>query len=804
MNLTSSLSARCWQDPILALLLQNFRQEWQAGRQPRIEDYLERVSSAHQPALRTALACLELQLSLEAGQQVRAEDYLARHPELASDMSAVRELIETELRQRPSPCSGQSTALSATRATTPGFGATIAPEPSASSSSFPAIASYEILAVLGRGGMGVVYKAKQLGLDRLVALKMILAGTASEEELGRFRAEAQALARLRHPNIVQIHDIGMHDGKPYFSLEYIEGGSLDRRTGGQPHNARQAAQMLETLARAVHAAHEAGIIHRDLKPHNVLISEKGELKIADFGLAKSLDSASAHTQTGAVLGTPSYMAPEQAEGRTRAVGPRTDVYGLGAILYELLTGKPPFRGASVPATLEMVCTRPPDSPGRLVPGLPRDLEVICLKCLEKRPEDRYLRALDLADDLRRFLDGHPIQARPVGVGGRVWRWGRRHPLAAAGTALAFVALVILTAVWLTRPAYLDLSVTPVSAEVTLDGEGVSLSDGRALVESRPGPHRLMIRAEGFRPYEEEVALTRGRGNALVAGVELKSLYGRFTLDTKPAGARIAVRSSDGQTVARGTTPYSSPRLLAGTYQVHVQIDNAEPKVISAAVPEGDETVEIAAVKLEVFEPGVESQKLLALLHDWNDKPYDIIALDDPKITLEEVIELLSKKTGATVEIDTAAFEKEDIKEVEKFEIVGNRFLPEVKQGSLGRWLDKLLQRLPEAATGVWEPARFSSARVGIRITTRKAALETRTTLFHPVGDLIEPGNDAQMRQLLADLRGQLGRKMEEKEFDVRYASRAGAIQVTGNWFVQRNADRYLREAQAARRAGAVP
>jgi WD40 repeat protein/tRNA A-37 threonylcarbamoyl transferase component Bud32 len=299
----------------------------------------------------------------------------------------------------------------------------------------PEVPGYEVLGVLGRGGMGVVYKARQARLNRLVALKMILAGAhAGEQELARFRTEAEAVARLQHPNVVQIHEVGEHQGLPFFSLEFCPGGSLDRKVRGTPQPPREAARLAELLARAMDAAHRAGIIHRDLKPANVLLAADGTPRITDFGLAKKLDEAVGQTASGAVMGTPSYMAPEQAQGEAGRVGPAADVYALGAVLYELLTGRPPFKAATSLDTMLQVLTDEPVSPRRLLSGLPRDLETICLKCLAKRPAQRYASAGALADDLRRFLGGEPIQARPVGGWERAWKWCRRHPAVSALTA----------------------------------------------------------------------------------------------------------------------------------------------------------------------------------------------------------------------------------------------------------------------------------------------------------------------------------------------------------------------------------
>jgi WD40 repeat protein len=312
---------------------------------------------------------------------------------------------------------------------------------------------YEVLGELGRGGMGVVYKAVQIKLKRLVALKMVLAGAhAGEGALARFRREAEAVARLRHPNIVQIYEIGEEQGRPYFSLEYLEGGSLAGKLKGTPVSARDAAHLVETLARAVHYAHQQGIVHRDLKPANVLLTADGTPKVADFGLAKQADSTDGQTQDGAVLGTPSYMSPEQAGGKSKDIGPAADTYALGAMLYELLTGRPPFRGATAMDTVIQVVADDPVPPTRLQPRVPQDLETVCLKCLEKAPNKRYASASELADDLRRYLDGEPIHARPAGVMERVVKWVWRNPtvaaLSAAVVLLSVAAFAVVTWLWL--------------------------------------------------------------------------------------------------------------------------------------------------------------------------------------------------------------------------------------------------------------------------------------------------------------------------------------------------------------------
>jgi WD40 repeat protein/predicted Ser/Thr protein kinase len=307
-----------------------------------------------------------------------------------------------------------------------------------------AVPGYEILGELGRGGMGVVYKARQVSLDRVVALKMILAGAhASTQQRERFRGEAEAAARLQHPNIVQVYEIGEYERCPYFSLEYVEGRSLNDVLRESLLPPLQAAALVEQLAHAVHYAHQRGIIHRDLKPSNILLTQDGTPKITDFGLAKRLEGGSEQTRTGDILGTPCYMAPEQAAGRTKEIRPSADIYSLGVILYEILTGQPPFEGSSAFDTVYMVITEEPVRPSQRNPRVPPDLETICLKCLEKDPVKRYASALALAEDLRRFQRGEPIAARPIGWLERGVKWVKRRPAVAALLALLFVSFLAL-------------------------------------------------------------------------------------------------------------------------------------------------------------------------------------------------------------------------------------------------------------------------------------------------------------------------------------------------------------------------
>jgi serine/threonine-protein kinase len=331
---------------------------------------------------------------------------------------------------------------------------------------------YELLARIGRGGGGVVYLARQLGLNRLVALKHLRAGPyADPDDRARFQTEGEALARVRHPNVVQVYEVGACEGQPYLSMELVEGGSLARRLLAGPLPPREAAELVRALARAAHAMHQQGVVHRDLKPGNVLLAADGAPKLSDFGLAKLLDAEADHTVTGTVLGTVSYMAPEQAEGRSRHVTPATDVWALGAVLYECLTGRPPFKGPSREATLEQVRRQEPAPPWRWRRGLPRDLAAVCLKCLEKNPAHRYPSAEALADDLERWLAGKLTPPPTLGWPARARRALRRRPWAVAVAALGLLAALAAGATWALRDP--DAAVKQIESALAR-GEAVTL------------------------------------------------------------------------------------------------------------------------------------------------------------------------------------------------------------------------------------------------------------------------------------------------------------------------------------------
>jgi serine/threonine protein kinase len=351
----------------------------------------------------------------------------------------------------------------------------------------PPIPGYTIVRELGRGGMGVVFLATQLSLKRLVALKMPPADLGAED-WRRFRTEAEAAARLHHPHVVQVYETGEYQGRPFMIMELLDGGSLAQKLGHGPLAPRPTAELLEILARAVQHAHSRGVVHRDLKPANVLLTEDGTPKVTDFGLARRLDLSQAQTQSGAVLGTPSYMAPEQAAGRGREAGPAADTYALGTILYECLTGRPPFLGATPWETALQVLQQEPVPPRKLQPSVPRDLETICLKCLRKEPAKRYASAEALAADLRRHLEGKPVLARPMGRVERLWRWTRRNPRAAAQIVLVVLALLLAGGAWRwrlrSREAHDQLAVEALSQAVAVQEQAREGDEPANLAKAR--------------------------------------------------------------------------------------------------------------------------------------------------------------------------------------------------------------------------------------------------------------------------------------------------------------------------------
>jgi predicted Ser/Thr protein kinase len=433
---------------LLAKIRAEQRTRWAQGDRVLVEEYFRRhpeVTADEETAL--DLICGEILLREEFGETPRPEEYTARFPQYADSLRGQFEL-HALLRAAPRGLSPLTVAgrEGATPDTSCQPTEDTLPHPAASPGhaerELPAIPGYEILGRLDAGGWGVVYRARQLSLDRTVALKMLhpdVAGSAPDL-LARVQREARAAAELKHPHIVQVYDFGEYNGRPYFTMEYVEGGSLKDRLAGGPLPPKEAARLIEKLARALDVVHGRGIVHRDLKPGNVLLTPAGEPKVADFGLAKRLDAERSLNPSGAIVGTIIYMAPEQAAGKNREVGPAADVWALGVILYQAVTGERPFPFTDLGDTLHRIRHREPQPPRRVCPALPRDLETICLKCVEKEPVRRYRSALELAEDCAAFAGDRPIKARPRRWYERVVRSARRHPV-----VLGLAVLLLLTA-----------------------------------------------------------------------------------------------------------------------------------------------------------------------------------------------------------------------------------------------------------------------------------------------------------------------------------------------------------------------
>ncbi len=496
----NELPSEAW--AALDQVVARFEDAWVEGKRPRIEDYLS-AEGVDRQALLVELIHADLDHRARSGEFTQPESYFRRYPELTDEQKTdlQRAVARQECGQRGQRSmvvegrDGKSdetvdASINAHASTVVPGGSKVSGPKLSKGSEF---GDYELLEEIARGGMGVVYKARQISLKRIVALKMILAGQlASEDDVRRFHTEAEAAANLDHPGIVPIHEVGQHEGQHFFSMGFIEGASLANQVVDGPLRPREAAALVEQIAEAITYAHERGVIHRDLKPSNVLLDNDGQAKITDFGLARKTEGDSSLTATGTIIGTPSYMPPEQASGKTGEVGPLSDVYSLGATLYCLLTGRPPFQAATALETIQQVLEKEPVSPCLLNDQISRDLETICLKAMDKEPERRYQTAAELCGDLGRFLHGEPIQARPISRAARAWRWCRRNPIVASLSAAVMLVLLIGATV----STYFAIHL-----QIALDGEKKATSLARSETERA---ERELLRSE-WQLYASQIA-----------------------------------------------------------------------------------------------------------------------------------------------------------------------------------------------------------------------------------------------------------------------------------------------------------
>jgi eukaryotic-like serine/threonine-protein kinase len=464
-------SATLSQQELVDRLCEDQVRRWRAGQRIPAESYLARNPSLQESGeFALELIYGEFLMREELGESPQLEEFHLRFPRFASRLQNQVDLHGALLTLNSTP----EKQLGAAKADGDPDG------PQTSGATRFIAPGFRILGELGRGGMGSVYKVWQVRLKRVVAVKVIRADAyADSGAAARFQAEAEAAARLQHPNIVQVFEVGEHEGMAYLVLEYQAGGGLDRRLAGMLQDPHDSARLIETLARAIHYAHQNGIVHRDLKPANVLLTDDGIPKISDFGLAKLLEQDDRLTQVGDILGTPSYMAPEQVRGSSDGITPATDVYALGAILYEMLTGRPPFKGTTALSTMEQVSSIEPLAPAKLHRHTPRDLNIVCLKCLQKDPRRRYASALDLADDLRRFLDRQPILARQTPTWERAWKWARRRPSAATALLSVLMAIMLILGGALYHNARLRVAVRTAQS-----AEQASRNNAKAAFEQR--------------------------------------------------------------------------------------------------------------------------------------------------------------------------------------------------------------------------------------------------------------------------------------------------------------------------------
>jgi len=657
----------------------------------------------------------------------------------------------------------------------------------------PRLGRFELRARLGAGSFGEVFRAFDEKLQREVALKVARPQRMlSPEDFDDFFREARAAAQCKHPHIVPVYEVGREGQTAYIVAELIEGQSFDRVLKERKFTPREAVALILDLADALHAAHQQGVFHRDIKPANTMLDQQGRIALMDFGLARRSEGEVLRTQQGDILGTPAYMSPEQARGDSHRVDARSDLYSLGVMLYEMLTGQRPFQGTDVLSVLKQVVNDEPLRPRSLNRGLSPDLEAIVLKALAKRPEDRYPTVQHFREDLQRWQAGRPVEARRIGPLGRGLKWARRNPLPTSVAAFFCVALSAGLIYRETRSAYLDLRIQPVvkDLQVRLDEQPVTVdAEGRALVAHGPGQATLRIIAPDHEPIARDLVLARGSENTLVTQLNLVPEFGYLRIHSQPDGAQLRVLDTQGTEVARGATPFHSPRLRKGAYRVDLSKEMFRSRLVSVQVASNDRLVVVPEVRLEADST---QSAGLDFLRKGQEALAKLVTLRVRERVLPEAIETLQAQSGLAITLDLNALRNEGISPQVKVSC-------EAENQPLSGVFALMLQ--PMQLTAI--PAEDGHGGLQLVVTTPSAARQRTFAVIYPVSDLINanstPADSEQLLRALTnavqpatwDVVGGYGNAQVDRPRQT--------LSVRQTWSVHRDVQDYLKQAKQLQR-----